>query len=60
MESGRGCHPISTIFTLWVEVLKNFASSEFCYYNISGLEDMHIKPIRGETPPTLKKKNLFN
>ena len=56
MGSGRSCNPISTIFTLWVEALKQFTSSEFCYYNISGLGDMHIKPIRGGTTPTLKKK----
>ena len=55
MGSGRSCHPISTIFTPSIEVLKTFASSEFCYYSISGLEDMHIKPIRGGTTPTFKK-----
>ena len=47
MGSERCCHPISTNFTLSLEVLKIFVLSEFSCYSFSSLGDMHFKPIRG-------------
>ena len=55
MGSGRGCHPVSPIFTPATQMLKTFVTSEFCYYSFKGIGDMHIKLIRGRDHAHLKK-----
>lgn len=50
MGSGQCYKPNSHIFTVWVEILKRFALSEFGYYSMNGFGDMYIQFIRKPGP----------
>lgn len=46
MGRGRGYNPISSIFTLSVDILVGFALCKFGYFSFSDLADMYIKSIK--------------